>query len=127
MAAKRTADLIPLCHNIAVGGVAVDVEVVGGGGDVAGVGGEAPGADGGDDGGVAWNVEDAGEFGGVVVTARVHTYGQTGVEMEALTAASVAGLTVYDMCKAVDKGMIMEAVRVVLKEGGRSGDWRERK
>ena len=63
--------------------------------------------------------------GGVLITARVHTFGQTGVEMEALTAASVAGLTVYDMCKAVDKGMRMDGVRVVLKKGGRSGNWVE--
>lgn len=121
MAAKRTADLIPLCHNIPIGGVAVDVEVVGGGGDG---GGDEEGETRVD--GVEWKAEDPGEFGGVVITARVHTFGQTGVEMEALTAASVAGLTVYDMCKAVDKGMVLEAVRVVLKEGGRSGDWRER-
>lgn len=67
----------------------------------------------------------AAAHGGVIVTARVHTFGQTGVEMEALTAASVAGLTVYDMCKAVDKGMRMDGVRVVLKSGGRSGGWVE--
>jgi len=128
MAAKRTADLIPLCHNIPIGGVGVDVEVVGGEGaesaavvEEGGEGNEGPASV-----SSPWKKEDPGEFGGVVITARVHTFGQTGVEMEALTAASVAGLTVYDMCKAVDKGMVMEAVRVVLKEGGRSGDWRER-
>lgn len=126
MAAKRTADLIPLCHNIPIGGVAVDVEVVGG--DGGGGGDDAAGGAGREGRGESlwWGkAEEVGECGGVVVTARVHTYGQTGVEMEALTAASVAGLTVYDMCKAVDKGMVMGSVRVVLKEGGRSGDWRE--
>lgn len=71
--------------------------------------------------------KDIGPYGAVVISASVHTYGQTGVEMEALTAASVAGLTVYDMCKAVDRGMRMDAVRVVTKEGGASGDWEEGK
>ena len=71
--------------------------------------------------------EDIGPHGAVVISASVHTHGQTGVEMEALTAASVAGLTVYDMCKAVDRGMRMDAVRVVMKEGGASGDWEEGK
>jgi len=123
MASKRTADLIPLCHNIPIGGVSVDVEVVGGEGADEAAGAEDVGKENGSN---PWRREEPGPFGGVVITARVHTFGQTGVEMEALTAASIAGLTVYDMCKAVDKGMIMEAVRVVLKEGGRSGDWRER-
>lgn len=113
MAAKRTSELIPLCHNIPLGGVGVQVGVVGGEGGVVGDAVEL--VDG----------EDAGPFGAVVISASVHTYGQTGVEMEALVAASVAGLTVYDMCKAVDRGMVMEAVRVVLKEGGASGDWVE--
>ena len=93
MAAKRTADLIPLCHPLALSKVAVEVA-------------EAPG-------GV-----------GLTVTARVRTIGPTGVEMEALTAVSVACLTLYDMLKAADKAMTIEAVRLVEKTGGASGDFR---
>ena len=59
----------------------------------------------------------------VVITATVHCKGQTGVEMEALTGASVALLTVYDMCKAIDRGMVIDDVRVLAKSGGKSGDW----
>jgi cyclic pyranopterin phosphate synthase len=88
MAAKRTADLIPLCHPLPVAAVTLDLTV-----------GEAA----------------------VEIAATVRTTGPTGVEMEALTAASVAALTVYDMCKAVDRGMRIEAVRVVHKAGGKSG------
>ncbi len=90
MAAKRTADLIPLCHPLALTGVAVDL----------------------------WPDDDAPR---VFIEARVGTTGPTGVEMEALTAVSVAALTVYDMLKAADRGMVVEDVRVVLKDGGRSG------
>jgi len=90
MAAKRTSDLIPLCHPLALSKVEVRV---------------APGE------------------GGLSVTARVRTTGQTGVEMEALTAVSVACLTVYDMLKAAEKGMVIEAVRLTAKSGGASGDW----
>jgi len=90
MAAKKTADLIPLCHPLALSKVEVRVE---------------PGD------------------GGLSVTARVRTTGQTGVEMEALTAVSVACLTVYDMLKAADKAMTIEAVRLMTKSGGKSGDW----
>jgi cyclic pyranopterin phosphate synthase len=61
--------------------------------------------------------------GGLSVTARIRTTGQTGVEMEALTAVSVACLTLYDMLKAAEKGMVIEAVRLVSKTGGKSGDW----
>ena len=93
MGAKRTADLIPLCHPLPISAVAVDL---------------AP------DG------EDA-----VAITATVRTTGRTGVEMEALTAASVAALTVYDMCKSVDRGMRVEGLRVVAKSGGKSGDFRQ--
>jgi len=93
MAAKRTADLIPLCHPLALSSVRVVVE---------------PAADG----------------SGLTVTARVKTTGPTGVEMEALTAVSVAGLTLYDMLKAVDKAMTIDAVRLVEKTGGASGDFR---
>ncbi len=89
MAAKRTADLIPLCHPLPITAVTVDLEA----------------AD-----------------GGVEIAATVRTTGQTGVEMEALTAASVAALTVYDMCKAVDRSMRIEALRVTHKAGGKSGE-----
>ncbi|KAK3313482.1 hypothetical protein B0H66DRAFT_566315 [Apodospora peruviana] len=97
MAAKRTADLIPLCHPIAITKVTVELETV------------LP--------------SDDGENGVVEVTATVACDGKTGVEMEVLMAASTAALTVYDMCKAVDKGMVVDGLRVVLKEGGRSGRW----
>lgn len=90
MAAKRTSDLIPLCHPLPITKVAVDLE---------------PDAD----------------LPGIRITATVKTTGQTGVEMEALTAASVAALTVYDMAKAVDKGMVIGGLKVVLKDGGKSG------
>jgi cyclic pyranopterin phosphate synthase len=90
MAAKKTSDLIPLCHPLALSKVEVRVEPA---------------------------------EGGLAVTARVKTSGQTGVEMEALTAVSVACLTVYDMLKAADKGMTIEAVRLMRKSGGKSGDW----
>ncbi len=88
MAAKRTADLIPLCHPLPISAVSVDVQVAG---------------------------------AGVEITATVRTTGRTGVEMEALTAASVAALTVYDMCKSIDRAMRIGDVRVVHKDGGKSG------
>ena len=88
-AAKKTADLIPLCHPLMLTSVKVELQ-----------------ADG----------EDA-----VLIRARCKLTGQTGVEMEALTAASVAALTIYDMCKAVDRGMIIEQVRLLEKLGGKSG------
>jgi len=91
MAAKKTADLIPLCHPLALTKIEVDV---------------TPGE------------------GGLGVTARVKTEGQTGVEMEALTAVSVACLTIYDMLKAADKAMTIEGVRLVSKTGGASGDFK---
>lgn len=91
MAAKRTADLIPLCHPIALSSVTVDLDL---------------------------------DPQGVTVTATARTAGQTGVEMEALTAASVALLTVYDMAKALDKGMVIGDIRLIAKTGGKSGDWR---
>jgi len=90
MAAKRTSDLIPLCHPLPITKVSVDLS------------------------------PDP-ELPGVRITATVKTTGQTGVEMEALTAASVAALTVYDMAKAVDKAMEIGGTRVVLKDGGKSG------
>lgn len=91
MAAKKTSDLIPLCHPIALSSATVE-----------------------------FDFEDE----GIRVTATARTSGQTGVEMEALTAASVALLTLYDMAKALDKGMIMSGIRLLAKSGGRSGDWR---
>jgi len=91
MGAKRTPDLVPLCHPLAISGVTVDLAVA----------------------------DDA-----VEITATVRTADRTGVEMEALTAVSVAALTVVDMVKAVDKGAVITDVRVEAKSGGRSGEWR---
>ena len=93
MAAKRTSDLIPLCHPLSLSSVRVSVTP-----DLDGV--------------------------GLAITARVKTTGPTGVEMEALTAVSVAALTLYDMLKATDRGMSIEAVRLIEKTGGASGDFR---
>ncbi|MCB1366769.1 MAG: cyclic pyranopterin monophosphate synthase MoaC [Rhodobacteraceae bacterium] len=90
MGAKRTADLIPLCHPLPITKVALDL------------------------------VADP-ETSSVVITATIKTTGQTGIEMEALTAVSVAALTVYDMLKAVDRGMQISDIRVTLKDGGKSG------
>ncbi len=91
MAAKRTAELIPLCHPLALDAVSVEFAFV----------------------------ED-----GVEARATASLTGRTGVEMEALTAVSVALLTVYDMAKAIDKGMVISDVRLIEKRGGKSGDWR---
>ncbi|HET8732243.1 MAG TPA: cyclic pyranopterin monophosphate synthase MoaC [Anaeromyxobacteraceae bacterium] len=91
MAAKRTPDLVPLCHPIALSGVEVEA---------------APGPE------------------GVAITATVRTVDRTGVEMEALTAVSAACLTVYDMLKRYERGMRIEAVELLRKSGGRTGDWR---
>jgi cyclic pyranopterin phosphate synthase len=93
MGAKRTAELIPLCHPLPITAVTVDLAAEG---------------------------DDT-----VAIVATVKTTGRTGVEMEALTAASVAALTVYDMCKAVDRGMRIEGLRVVEKSGGKSGTFRQ--
>jgi cyclic pyranopterin phosphate synthase len=93
MAAKRTSELIPLCHPLPLSSVAVDFEFV-------------PGA--------------------VRVLAKVRVVGQTGVEMEALTAAAVAGLTLIDMTKAVERGVYLESVRLLEKSGGRSGTWKRK-
>jgi len=93
MAAKRTHELVPLCHPLLLTKVAVDIE---------------PDHD----------------LPGLRVTALARVTGKTGVEMEALTAASVACLTIYDMAKAVDRGMTITGIRVVEKSGGKSGDWR---
>jgi cyclic pyranopterin phosphate synthase len=110
MAAKRTWELIPLCHPIAISHVSVELETVD---PTALQDGERPG----DREGVG------GRHGQVDITATVGCDDKTGVEMEALTAASVAALTVYDMCKALDKGMVVDGLRLVLKEGGKSGRW----
>jgi cyclic pyranopterin phosphate synthase len=91
MAAKRTSDLIPMCHPIPISGVTVDLEANG--------------------------------LGELRIEARVKTTGKTGVEMEALTAVGIAALTVYDMCKAVDRGMRIEGIRLLEKRGGKSGEW----
>ncbi|MCC6479067.1 cyclic pyranopterin monophosphate synthase MoaC [Sphingorhabdus sp.] len=90
MAAKKTSDLIPLCHPLALSKVAVDFEF---------------------------------EDGGIRVVTLARLSGQTGVEMEALTAATVALLTIYDMAKALDKAMLISDVRLLSKSGGKSGDW----
>ncbi len=91
MAAKKTSDLIPLCHPVALSAVTIDFTF---------------------------------EIDGIRVTAVVRTSGQTGVEMEALTAVSAALLTIYDMGKALDRAMVIGDVRLLAKSGGRSGDWR---
>ena len=93
MAAKRTPDLIPLCHPLPLTGVTVDLRFV---------------------------------RGGVRILARARVLGQTGVEMEALTAAAVAGLTLIDMTKGVEHGVYLESVRLLEKSGGRSGTWKRR-
>ncbi len=91
MAAKRTSDLIPLCHPLPLAGVEVDLMF---------------------------------EADGIRITATTRTTHTTGVEMEALAAVSVALLTIYDMAKAIDRGMTIGGVRLLAKSGGRSGDWR---
>jgi cyclic pyranopterin monophosphate synthase len=90
MAAKRTSELIPLCHNLSLTHVDVQLEV---------------------------------KTEGIAIFATARTEGKTGVEMEALTAASVAALTIYDMCKAIDKSMVITDIRLESKSGGRSGDY----
>ena len=93
MAAKRTADLIPLCHPLPISSVEL-----------------------------AFELDDAASAVEITATARV--VGKTGVEMEALTAVGVAALTIYDMCKAVDKDMVIDRIRLVHKVGGKSGEYR---
>ena len=96
MAAKKTSELIPLCHPLALSRVAIELEAA-----------RADGA----------------SAAGVLCTATVETTGPTGVEMEALTAVQVALLTIYDMCKAADRGMVMTGVRLLEKHGGKSGSY----
>ena len=91
MAAKRTSDVIPLCHGLAISSAQVEFAAVG---------------------------DDR-----LRIRTEVQCSGQTGVEMEALHAVRVAALTIYDMCKAVDKAMVIEGIRLIAKQGGRSGDW----
>jgi cyclic pyranopterin phosphate synthase len=98
--AKKTSDLIPLCHPLALTRIAIDFV-----------------AD------EAMNIPANGENRAIICTATVETVGPTGVEMEALTAVQVALLTIYDMCKAVDRGMTMTDVRVLEKHGGKSGSY----
>lgn len=157
MAAKKTSDLVPLCHPIAISHVSVELEI-----------GQSttetrissrnennaeeskvsrPWAGTGQGDAYSWNSSSSKESDSshstenspinilshekptpkensiINITATVSCDGKTGVEMEALTAASVAALTVYDMCKAVDKGMRIEGLRVIRKEGGKSGTW----
>src|SRR5690349_19313892 len=92
MAAKRTPDLIPLCHPLRITGVDVTFAL-------------------------------DGKRSAITIEARVRTVDKTGVEMEALTAAAVAGLTVYDMVKAVDRGVVLSGLRLLAKSGGKSGTW----
>lgn len=93
-AAKKCSDLIPLCHPLPLSKATIDIE------------------------------EQADEsFQGLVITASCTTTGKTGVEMEALTAASISALTIYDMCKALDKGIVIESILLLEKQGGKSGNW----
>lgn len=92
--AKKTSDLIPLCHPLALTRVAID-----------------------------FDIQAQAELPTIVCTATAETIGQTGVEMEALTAVQVALLTIYDMCKAADRGMVMTDVKLLEKQGGKSGHW----
>ena len=94
-AAKKCSDLIPLCHPLPINKVGIDID----------------------------EFSDSGEQG-LTITASCSTTGKTGVEMEALTAASIAALTIYDMCKALDKGIVIESVKLLEKSGGKSGHWR---
>ncbi len=94
LAAKQTPQIVPMCHTLLLTGVDV-----------------------------AFELEDAETEGRVHIRATVRTTGKTGAEMEALTAVSAAGLTVYDMCKAVDRGMVIDQVRLERKSGGKSGEW----
>lgn len=103
MAVKKTPEVIPLCHPILIDGVDVRVDL----------------------GGCGYGEKEKGGNGYVDICVTVRCEGKTGVEMEALTGVSVAALTVFDMCKAVDKRMVIEGVRVVRKSGGRSGDFVE--
>jgi len=132
MAAKRTADLIPLCHPIALVQTTRLQQIE----STVPKQTSIPWAGAGQGDAYKWSspklfskksIPSADNFGYVDIRAIVSCDGKTGVEMEALTAASMAALTVYDMCKAVDKGIRIEGLRVVQKEGGKSGTWVEGK
>jgi len=97
MAAKKTSELIPLCHPLALTHVAIELDIL--------------------------HADAAQAHDGVQCTATVETVGPTGVEMEALTAVQVALLTIYDMCKAVDRGMVMQGITLLEKHGGKSGSF----
>lgn len=96
MAAKKTADIIPMCHPIMLKGVDISFE---------------------------WDIIEEMDYQ-LIISATVKTVGSTGVEMEALTAASVTALTVYDMCKSMDKGMVIGSTYLMEKSGGKSGDYK---
>ncbi|KAK3495104.1 molybdenum cofactor biosynthesis protein 1 B [Neurospora hispaniola] len=119
MAAKRTPDIIPLCHPIQLTHAEVELVPVA---PVAPVDDSVAGSEDSERGSESAKGQG---YGYIDIRATVSCYGKTGVEMEAMTAASAAALTVYDMCKAVDKGMRVEGLRVVMKEGGKSGKWVE--
>ena len=95
MAAKKTSDIIPLCHSIEIAGIDISIEM---------------------------NEKDH----YIKIVAKTFTTGKTGVEMESLTAASVAALTIYDMCKAIDKSMIIENIKLISKTGGKSGNYKSK-
>ena len=97
-AAKKCSDLIPLCHPLPLTKVSIEIEPFG-------------------------DVQDQNNKVGLEITALCKTSGKTGVEMEALTAASVAALTIYDMCKALDKGLVIQNIQLLEKKGGKSGHW----
>jgi cyclic pyranopterin monophosphate synthase len=117
MAAKKTADLIPLCHPLALSHVSVEFECVDDATDFIAGSAHSVWADG------LKSIKNPPKSPAVICRARVETTGPTGVEMEALTAVNVALLTVYDMCKAVDRGMTISAVRLLEKHGGKSGSF----
>ena len=124
MAAKKTSEWIPLCHNgVGLESVRVRVELVPGG-EEGSLHGSTESSSGPRESLDKTLSEPIGSFGGIRIEAQVECEGKTGVEMEALTAVAGAGLTVVDMCKGVDRGLRMEGMRVVRKEGGRSGAWR---
>ncbi len=93
-AAKKCSDLIPLCHPLPLSKATIDIDEY-----------------------------DDGKRQGLIIIASCTTTGKTGVEMEALTAASIAALTIYDMCKAIDKGIVIESTMLLEKQGGKSGSW----
>lgn len=99
-AAKQCSQLIPLCHPLPLSKVTIDIE--------------------------EFSEPEPSKKGGLKITAACKTVGKTGVEMEALTGASIAALTIYDMCKALDKSIVIESIKLLSKQGGKSGDW-ERK